>query len=111
MTTEGSDVQNPLSRVADLERRYRRLERSAALAVVLALGLSGIALYLADPRRRATEVEARRFTLRDSEGRGRAVLTVRDDGAASLIFSDRENVPRATIGVSVNGVPVFFLME
>lgn len=105
------ELRTVCTQLAALERRHRTLERAALIGIFLALSFGGGALYVAMVPRPMAEVEARRFTLRDSEGRTRAALTVREDGGASLYVADQSGAPRATIGVSMNGVPALGMSD
>jgi hypothetical protein len=90
------------SRLALLERRYRR-SRLVSLAS-LALGLLGLGVAALRPMKRPEEGElvASRLTLRDAQGRTRLSLSAQD---GSLVVNDVRGQPRALLGLDAEGSP------
>lgn len=109
--SDGEDTANLRGRVERLVRGHRRLKRVTAAGLITALSLGSAAFYAVWERQTADEVAARRFTLRDLEGKLRASLTVREDGGATLYFPDQNGAPRAMLGVSVNGTPALAMSD
>lgn len=111
MTSEEHDALTVASRVEALERRLKVIV-VVTLAAAAMVGLAGAAVFLtwsAGFRLRQGGIEARRFALVDEHGRPRAVLSVQENGAASLYLTDGKGTPRATLGVGKDGVPALGL--
>ena len=109
--------------LAAMEHQNRRLRRlSAALFAMSAVGLVVGCVALLAPyfeelrfyldralrkrpivRAETRVVEAGQFILRDAEGKMRAELALRDDGALNLNLYDKDAHPRAGLGVSPEG--------
>ena len=108
MASEEHDALTVTSRVEALERRLKLIAIATVAAVAASIGLAGTAVYLtwsAGVRLRQGGIEARRFALVDEHGRARAVLSVQENGGASLYLTDATGTPRATLGVGRDGVP------
>jgi hypothetical protein len=101
------DLETRLSRLEREVRRWRRLAALAPLTLVVAT-VAGLALPAVGgrptdgpvirPQTVGDVVEARRFVLRDTEGRTRATLAVADDGIPRLSFVDADGETRAALG-------------
>lgn len=101
------ELETRLTRLEAEVRRWRRLAVLGPLALVVAtvtgLALPAIGGRPADspvvrPTALGDVVEARRFVLRDAEGRPRATLAVADDGIPRLSFVDADGETRAALG-------------
>jgi len=99
MTMETTKLQNVLERLERIEHQNRNLKRSWAAAVfgVLALILMGQAM----PNKVPEVIEAQKFVLRDSQGRGRATLGFTPDNSPALILNQTDG----TIGTTLKAGP------
>ncbi len=57
------------------------------------------------PDQKPKEIDASRLTLRDHDGKARAVLEIDKDGAPYLSFYDPDDKPRIQIGIGKEGGP------
>ncbi len=90
---------SPESRLATLERR---VARQSALIAALTVGLAVAFAWQLAPR---PVVDASRFMLRDSTGRFRGGLMLREDGSPVVRLNDIESRPRLYGVVAADGRP------
>ena len=93
-------------RVAQLERGNRRMKRIGAFVLLMAavVLLSGQAKGKDLP-----DLEVGSLTLKDKDGRRRAVLSARADGPVGLTLIDKEGTARA--GLTMGEFAVVFLSD
>jgi len=82
-------------RLTKLERQNRRWKLSAAAA--LALGVLTVVLGQSGPGKNIVEADA--FVVTDSNGTGRAVLSMSDDQGPTLTLNDAQGRTRAVLSV------------
>ena len=97
-------------RFDELERENRTLRRRVTImgiGVALALGLAAAVIVFSAryglPGSAASEVAARQFTLRDSDGRVRGVWGGGEDGSVRFIMQDAAAVPRLKLNLLADG--------
>ena len=56
-----------------------------------------------NPQRTHTQIETQSLVLRDSQGRGRAVLAMLDDGPALTLLTEEEEEIKAVVGLDNAG--------
>lgn len=91
-----------------LERLERRVRRLGGVTAMLACGWLVLIVWNFAPRPR---LDAREFAVRDSAGRRRAALMVRDDGLPALRLDDVNGQPRLYAMLRADGTPVLRLSD
>ncbi len=91
-----------------LERLERRVRRLGGVTAMLACGWLVLIVWNFAPRPR---LDAREFAVRDSAGRRRAALMVRDDGLPALRLDDANGQPRLYAMLRADGTPVLRLSD
>jgi hypothetical protein len=99
MTTE--------QRLARLERENRWMRRLGAVAVAVAAAVFLVGQGKDKPR----VVEAQKFVLRDSEGKSRAELSLRERGGVGLDLRDGAGTPRASLLLLRPDAPMLALRD
>ena len=105
MTAAGGDPQ--MEQMEREVRRVRRLGTFLLVSMAILLGLAGALIFVAQKARvfdRAEDlVVARRYVLRDYEGRIRGIWETTNEGAAQLIIADTSGSERLRFRVLEDG--------
>ncbi len=105
--TAGAGGDPRLEKMEREVRRVRRLGTFLLISMAILLGLSGALIFVAQKARvfdRAEDiVVARRYVLRDYEGRIRGIWETTNDGAAQLILADTSGSERLRFRVLEDG--------
>jgi hypothetical protein len=107
-TMDISRTEVSLDRLDRLERESRFLKRALALTVLAGFGL---AVLGAIPDEKPKDVDTKRITLRDNDGKIRAVFEVDKDGLPVLSFFDKKQEERIHIGISEEDGPVVSVLD
>lgn len=100
MITCSSELVDVRARLARLERHNRRLQRGAALAIILGVAVAAAGWlpfgHAQSKDKSAQIVEAQRFVVRDAKGKMRAALALFSTGPGVALFDENEK-QRASI--------------
>jgi len=100
MTTE--------QRLERLERENKWMRRIGAVAVAVA---AAVFLVGQGKDKELPDLEVRSLTVKDEDGRTRAMLATLSDGLPYLSLSDKDGRPRAVLTTLLNGSPVLSLCD
>jgi hypothetical protein len=109
MSTEVTDLETMLKRLDRVEHQNSNLKRTwtATVLGVLALVLMGQSVLNKVPE----VLEAQKFVLRDSQGRGRAMLGFTPENSPVLILNQTDGTLGATLKVGPQGQPMLSLYD
>ena len=99
---------NVEQRLARLERANRRMKRIGALVLLMA---AVVLLSGAAKGKDLQHLEVGSLTLKDTDGKVRASLTVNVIGSVRLVLSDKAGKTRAGLYVGVDGSPALVLYD
>jgi hypothetical protein len=109
MVSESSELQSIVQRLSRVERQNHRLKKSG---IIFLVGIAGMFLLgQASVRKVPAEIEAQKFVLRDSQGRGRAILGFTSDNLPVLILNQTDGTLGATLEVGPRGQPTLSLYD
>ncbi len=95
-------------RLVRLERANRRMKRIGALVLMVA---AAVVLSGAADGKDLPDLEVGSLTLKDKDGKTRALLGASADGAVGLLLTDKDGKTRAYLVVEANGSPVLALTD
>jgi len=96
-------------RLDRLERENRRLKVAGAVLVLALVAVGAMGQMI--PRAVSKVVEAERFVLRDTTGKGLAILGTDASGILALSLADQTGKIRAGLVVTPDGMPVLSLYD
>jgi hypothetical protein len=110
MVSESSELQSIVQRLSRVERQNHRLKKSG---IIFLVGIAGMFLLgQASVRKVPAEIEAQKFILRDSQGRGRATLGFTpEDNSPALVLNQTDGTLGASIKIGPQGRSMLSLYD